>query len=90
MCSNFSLNELLHHKEVIVFLISALVLYQRSGVQQSIRKAGCLTLISSKLAELESSIPRIPSTYFNARGQIIPAQGEKKARVERVQMAKEM
>ncbi|MCH7785996.1 MAG: (Fe-S)-binding protein [Chloroflexi bacterium] len=81
LASNLSLNKLLPHQERLTFIVSALRLYQRSGVQQAIRKTGLLKLVSSKLAELEGSLPRIPSTYFNARGQIIPAQGEKKARV---------
>ena len=63
------------------FLFSVLRLYQRSGLQSLIRSSRVLRLAPWGLAGLEGSLPSIPSTYFEARGQIIPARGEPRARV---------
>ena len=40
-----------------------------------------LRLVSKSLAELENTTPDIPSGAFKAKGQVIPAVGERRARV---------
>ena len=62
-------------------VVGALRFYQRSGIQKALRKSGVLNLVSSRLAELESSLPSLPVTVFEANGQVIPAIGDRKARV---------
>jgi glycolate oxidase iron-sulfur subunit len=56
-------------------------MYQKSGLQNLVRKSGLLNRISPELAEMESSMPELPSTTFRARGQVISARGEKTSRV---------
>ena len=77
----FLLGQVLPYQGRLRLLVEGLRLYQRSGVQGAIRKTGLLRLFSPKLAALEASAPTVPSTIFEARGQKIPAQGEKRARV---------
>ena len=81
LLTGLSLKQLLPHQGRLSFLFSGLRLYQKSGVQAAIQKSGVLRLLSPKLAELESSLPVLPSNVFEARGQVIPAVGEKRARV---------
>lgn len=81
LISDFFLKQMLPRQNRLALLVLVLRLYQRSGIQSVIRKTGILRLVSSKLAEIEESMPVIPSTFFAARGQTIRAHGEKKARV---------
>ena len=81
LLSELSLKQLLPHQNRLSFLFGGLRLYQKSGVRAAIQKSGVLRFISPKLAELESSLPTLPSNVFKARGQVIPAVGEKRARV---------
>ena len=81
LVSDLSLRRLLPHQNRLTPLVSALRLYQRSGLQKALRKSRVLRLASLKLAELEGSLPTIPSTFFKAQGQVIGARGEKRARV---------
>ena len=46
-----------------------------------VRKSGLLKRVAPDLADMESSMPKIPSTTFKASGQVIPAKGEKTNRV---------
>ena len=46
-----------------------------------VRKSGLLRFAPGNLSELERSLPNIPANVFKAQGQVIPPQGEKKARV---------
>ena len=62
-------------------VVGALRFYQRSGIQKALRKSRVLNLVSGRLAELESSLPSLPETVFEANGQVIPAIGDRKARV---------
>ena len=79
--ANVSLKQVLPHQERLSWLVGALRVYQRSGAQQALRKSGLLRKFSDELAELESSLPQIPANSFKAQGQVIPAKGQKRARV---------
>jgi Fe-S oxidoreductase len=81
LVSDLSLKRLLPHQRRLTYLISTLRFYQRSGLQRLVRTTGLLRLVSGKLADLERSLPPIPSSFFKARGQVIPAKGERRARV---------
>jgi glycolate oxidase iron-sulfur subunit len=65
----------------LALLVQGLRIYQRLGLQTAVRKMGLIRLVSPGLASLEESSPTIPATSFKARGQIVPAQGERRARV---------
>jgi glycolate oxidase iron-sulfur subunit len=72
---------LLPHQNRLGVLISLLRLYQRFGVENLVRKTKILRIFSKTIVELEQSMPRLTGSYFKARGQVIPATGEKRARV---------
>ena len=61
--------------------VGAARFYQNSGLQNMVRKSGLLKRVAPDLADMESSMPEIPSTTFKASGQVIPAKGEKTNRV---------
>jgi glycolate oxidase iron-sulfur subunit len=61
--------------------VGAARLYQNSGLQNIVRKSGVLKRLSPDLAEMENSMPKLPSTTFRASGQVIPAKGERTLRV---------
>jgi glycolate oxidase iron-sulfur subunit len=79
--SEVSLKQLLPHQNRLALLVGGMRLYQRSGLQRMVRKSGLLRLMPGNLAEMESSLPALPASVFEARGQVVPAQGQKKARV---------
>ena len=79
--ANISLKHILPHQNRLALLVGTLKLYQRSGLQRAVRISRLLRLMPGKLAELENSLPSIPSTSFKPRGQVAPAFGPKKARV---------
>ena len=81
LASGVSLRHILPHQRRLALLVRLLQLYQRSGLQWALSKIGLLKLVSGNLAELERSLPSIPSTFFKATGQVIRAKGEKRARV---------
>ena len=79
--SGILLRRVMPHQRRLSLLVSGLRLYQRTGLQSAVRKTRMLRLVSSRLAELEGSSPIISGPYLQARGQVIPAIGEKRARV---------
>ncbi len=81
LVSHISLNQVLIHQRRLGLAVTALRLYQRLGIQRVLRKTGLLRLLSGRLAELEGSLPRIPSSYFQAKGQTVPPIGNAKKRV---------
>ena len=80
LASEISLKQVLIHQRRLGWVVSALRLYQRTGLQKVLRKSGLLRVAPGGLAELEHSLPPISSTIFEARGQVIPARSETKAR----------
>ena len=78
--ANLSLKHILPHQNRLAFLVGALRLYQRSGLQRALRKSHLLQLVPGRLAEMETSLPHIPSTSFHPRGQVVPAKRTKKPR----------
>ena len=55
-------------------------LYQRSGLQWLVRKTGLLRLAPG-LRAAECGLPRLPSRFFAAKGQVYQARGERQRRV---------
>ena len=62
-------------------VVGALRVYQRSGLQSLLRKSRALSLLPGSLAELERSLPAIGGASFEAKGQVIPAVGRRRATV---------
>ena len=57
-----------------------LLLYQRLGLQWMVRRIGLLRLAPG-LRAAEQGLPRVPSRFFAAKGQVYPARGERRRRV---------
>ena len=81
MASSLALKSALPNQKRLSLLVGGMRLYQRSGLQAALRKTRLLNAMPGNLAEMESSLPELPSEVFRAKGQIYPAQGERKARV---------
>ena len=81
LVSNLLLKLILPYQVRLGLVIGGLRIYQLVGAQVLMRRIGFLKKISPGLASLEESMPKIPSTTFKAQGQVILAQGPKRARV---------
>ena len=57
-----------------------LLLYQRSGLQWLVRRMGLLRLAPG-LRAAEAGLPRVPSRFFAAKGQVYSARGQRQRRV---------
>ncbi len=79
--ADLSLKRIVPHQGRLEALMSLTKLYQKSGLQSLVRKSGVLGAIAPSMAALESSMPDVSDTYFKAKGQTIPAIGERRARV---------
>jgi len=78
---SFVLNSIIPKQGRLELVASLLRLYERSGLQAAIRKTKVLSTLAPSLAELELSSPSVSKRRFKARGQVVPAQGEMRARV---------
>ena len=65
----------------LILLAQGLRLYQRWGFRRALRKSGLLGGPFRTLAELDDLLPQIPSTFFRAKGQMIPPRGQRRAKV---------
>ena len=81
LAAEIPLKRILPHQRRLSFVVGAMRLYQRSGLQRAVRKTGVLRMASQRMAELERSMPNLPSSVFKAAGQVIPAQGAMRSRV---------
>ena len=77
----FSLGFLLVNPTALSFLTTLLRLYQRSGLQSLIRASRILRLFPRRLGDWEQLLPRLPDSREGPLPELIPAQGEKRARV---------
>ena len=75
------LKRILPHQGRLSLLVGGLRMYQRTGMQKAVRKAGLLRMVLPRLAELEGATPVVHGRGFKAQGQLIPAVGERRARV---------
>ena len=63
-------------------LLPPLWLYQKSGLQQLVRKTGLIKKFSPRLAAMEAILPQISDRCWDKDlPHVIPAQGEKRYRV---------
>lgn len=79
--ASLALKQTLPNQGRLALLVGGMRLYQRSGLQNAVRKSGILNAMPGNLGELESSMPQLPTEVFRARGQVYAAQGERKTRV---------
>ncbi|MCY8672358.1 (Fe-S)-binding protein [Bacillus haynesii] len=69
------------HPNRIRALTGLLGIYQRSGMQNVIRKSGLLRLLPDHLAKMETVLPKVPDMkQLKKRPHLLPAIGERKKR----------
>ena len=81
LAGNVLLKHILPHQRRLGLVTGGLRMYQRTGAQALVRKTRLLKMISPNLASLAESAPTVPAKNFKAEGQVIPAQGPRRARV---------
>ena len=79
--SSLLLRGIVPHQGRLALVAKAMRMYKGLGIQAAVRKSGALRLVSKSLAELEMTSPEVQSRAFKAKGQVIPAVGERRARV---------
>ena len=78
--SSIAFDHLIPHRGRLRAVVSLARIYQKSGIQSLLRRSKVLNIAQS-LADLESSMPTIPDTGFQAQGKTVPPIGERRARV---------
>ena len=79
---NFVFRHMFPHKRRLGLAFGMLALYQASGVQWLVRKSRILSLLPSRLSQMESMLPKLAlSPYPRGRAKSVPAEGEQKQRV---------
>ena len=76
-----ALDHILPHQRRLSVAIAGARLYRKSGLHAAVRKVRLLRPFSRTLSDLHDSLPDISGRTFAARGQVVPARGEKRARV---------
>jgi glycolate oxidase iron-sulfur subunit len=76
-----ALNTVLPNQGRLNLLAGGLKLYQQTGLQSAVRKTKVLAALAPSLAELEMSSPTVSKQRFKAQGQIVPAIGERRAKI---------
>jgi len=72
----FVFRQLLPYSRRLRILARLLRLYQRAGLQKLMRN-----LLPKKLREMDAMLPRIPAKFFLPASGVLPASGERRARV---------
>ncbi len=62
-------------------LARVLKLYQKTGIRSLATSTRLLRLLPGRLQQLDKNIPNLSQRFFQARGQVIRAQGRRRARV---------
>ena len=78
--SSLAYDHLIPHRGRLRAVVSLARFYQKSGIQSLLRRSKLLKVAPS-LADLESTMPRIPDSGFQAHGKTVPPIGERRARV---------
>ena len=79
---NFVFRHMFPHKRRLGMAFRMLALYQASGVQWLVRKSRILSLLPSRLSQMESMLPKLAlSPYPRRRAKSVAAEGEQKQRV---------
>ena len=72
--------QLLPHLSRLRLFVRVLQLYQRSGIRRLVHASRILQLLPF-IGRAEASLPELSRPFFNAEGQVYPAQGTVKHRV---------
>jgi len=72
----FAFTQLLPSPRILRMIARLLRFYQRSGVQRLVRR-----LLPAGLQEMEAMLPPIPERFFQPPSDLLPAIGERRARV---------
>jgi glycolate oxidase iron-sulfur subunit len=72
----FAFTQLLPYPRRLRILARLLRIYQRTGLQR-----WCRRLFPKKLRELDAILPQVPDTLFQPGAAVLPAVGERRARV---------
>ena len=75
------LKHLFPYQRRLRLLTGGLRAFQRTGLEAAVRKTRLLRLVAPGLASLQEASPRVPSSSFHARGQVVRPPGETRARV---------
>ena len=78
--SSLAFDHLIPHRGRLRAVVSLARIYQKSGIQTLLRRSKLLKIAPS-LAALESSMPAIPGSGFQADGKTVPPVGKLRARV---------
>jgi Fe-S oxidoreductase len=73
---NFAFTQLLPYSMRLRVLARLLRVYQRTGLQKLIQR-----FLPKKLREMDAMLPAIPSNFFMPKAGVLPAIGERRARV---------
>jgi glycolate oxidase iron-sulfur subunit len=73
---NFAFTRVLAYPRRLKFIFGVLRLYQRIGLQRLLRP-----LMPVKLRDMDALLPPIPRRFFQPPAEILPAWGERRARV---------
>ena len=74
-------NNIVINRKLLNTLFYFIKVYQRYGLQKLLRKTKLLYIFTPKLAELEMSLPLIPSKSFKTKGQLLKTNNLKKKKV---------
>lgn len=72
----FAFTQLLPSPQMLRTVARLLRFYQKSGVQRLVR-----ALLPARLKEMEAMLPPIPDRFFKPSAELLPAIGERRARV---------
>ncbi len=77
---DLAFKHLLPHKRRLELAFRLARIYQDSGLQRWVRKSGLLSMVPSKLAEMESAMPPLPERFFPPSNMdFFPAMGNARA-----------
>jgi glycolate oxidase iron-sulfur subunit len=78
---NIGYNNVLTSPTKLRWVGRAAKLYRKSGAQALARKSGLLNVLPGDQAYMDRSLPVMSDRFFEAKGQVITARGERRARV---------
>lgn len=81
LARNVGYNNVLTSPNRLRWVGRAAKLYRKSGAQKLARKSGLLGVLPGDQEYLDQSMPTMSESFFKADGQVIPAQGERRAKV---------
>ena len=81
LAAGLALNHIIPNQGALEFSVALTRVYQRSGIQQLVRKTGILKLFSRSIADMEASLPVVSERFFRAEGQTMHPQGTVRSRV---------